>query len=123
MLAVLDWELSTLGHPLADFAYHCMTWRLPPGQFRGLDGLDLAALGIPTEAEYVAAYCRRTGRAPIEHWDFYLVFNMFRIAAILQGIMSVRDGTAEPQALDAGKRARPMAELGWKYALRAGARG
>jgi aminoglycoside phosphotransferase (APT) family kinase protein len=123
ILAVLDWELSTLGHPLADFSYHCMSWHIPPAQFRGIAGLDLARLGIPTEAEYIAAYARRTGRAPIEHWDFYLAYNMFRLAAILQGIMKrALDGTAASgAALDAGKRARPMAELGWKYAQRAGA--
>ena len=123
ILAILDWELSTLGHPLADFSYHCMSWHIPPAQFRGIAGLDLAGLGIPDEAEYIAAYCRRTGRAQIDHWDFYLAYNMFRLAAILQGIMKrALDGTAASrEALDAGKRARPMAELGWKYAQRAGA--
>jgi len=118
VLAVLDWELSTLGDPLADFAYHCMSWHIPPGQFRGIGGLDLAALGIPTEAEYVRMYCRRTGRAGIEasHWDFYMAYNLFRIAAILQGIAKrVVDGTAaSAHARDAGSRARPMAELGWQ---------
>ena len=64
ILAVLDWELSTLGHPLADFSYHCMSWHIPPGAFRGIGGLDLAALGIPAENDYVARYCERTGRAP-----------------------------------------------------------
>jgi aminoglycoside phosphotransferase (APT) family kinase protein len=123
ILAILDWELSTLGHPLADFSYHCMSWHIPPEQFRGIAGLDLAGLGIPGEAEYIAAYCRRTGRVRIGHWDFYLAYNMFRLAAILQGIMKrALDGTAASrEALDAGKRARPMAELGWKYAQRAGA--
>jgi aminoglycoside phosphotransferase (APT) family kinase protein len=118
ILAILDWELSTLGHPLADFSYHCMSWHIPPGQFRGIGGLDLKALGIPTEDEYVAAYCRRTGRERIDNWDFYLAYNMFRIAGILQGIMKrAVDGTAaSAHALDAGKRARPMAELGWKFA-------
>jgi len=123
ILAILDWELSTLGHPLADFSYHCMSWHIPPERFRGIAGLDHAHLGIPTEAEYIAAYCRRTGRERIDHWDFYLAYNMFRLAAILQGIMKrALDGTAaSPQALDAGQRARPMAELGLKYAQRAGA--
>ena len=123
ILAILDWELATLGHPLADFSYHCMSWHIPPEQFRGIAGLDLASLGIPAEAEYIAAYCRRTGRARIDHWDFYLAYNMFRLAAILQGIMKrALDGTAASrEAADAGKRARPMAELGWKYAQRAGA--
>ena len=118
ILAVLDWELSTLGDPLADFAYHCMSWHIPPGQFRGIGGLDLVALGIPTEAEYVRMYCKRTGRAGIDasHWDFYMAYNLFRIAAILQGIAKrVVDGTAaSAHARDAGSRARPMAELGWQ---------
>lgn len=116
IVAILDWELSTLGHPIADFSYHCMSWRIPPAQFRGLGGLDLAALGIPDESEYVSMYCRRTGRASIPHWDFYLAYNMFRLAAILQGIMKrALDGTAaSQQALDAGKRARPLAEMGWR---------
>jgi aminoglycoside phosphotransferase (APT) family kinase protein len=118
ILAVLDWELSTLGDPLADFAYHCMSWHIPPGQFRSIGGLDLAQLGIPSEAEYVRMYCQRTARAGIDptHWDFYLAYNLFRIAAILQGIMKrVVDGTAaSAHARDAGARAKPMAELGWK---------
>ena len=118
ILAVLDWELSTLGDPLADFAYHCMSWHIPPGQFRGIGGLDLAALGIPDEAEYIAMYRKRTGRAGIDpsHWDFYMAYNLFRIAAILQGIAKrVVDGTAaSDHARDAGARARPMAELGWR---------
>jgi aminoglycoside phosphotransferase (APT) family kinase protein len=117
ILAVLDWELSTLGDPLADFAYHCMSWHIPPGQFRGIAGLDLASLGIPAEEAYVARYCERTARKPIDpaHWDFYMAYNLFRIAAILQGIRKrVVDGTAaSAHALDAGSRARPMAELGW----------
>jgi aminoglycoside phosphotransferase (APT) family kinase protein len=118
VLAVLDWELSTLGDPLADFAYHCMSWHIPPGQFRGIAGLDLAQLGIPTEADYVRMYCDRTGRGAIDasHWDFYLAYNLFRIAAILQGIMKrVVDGTAaSDHARDAGARAKPMADLGWQ---------
>ena len=118
ILAVLDWELSTLGDPLADFAYHCMSWHIPPGQFRGIAGLDLKALGIPSEAEYVARYCERTGQKRIDpsHWDFYLAYNLFRIAAILQGILKrVVDGTAaSAHARDAGSRAKPMAELGWQ---------
>jgi aminoglycoside phosphotransferase (APT) family kinase protein len=125
ILAILDWELSTLGHPLADFSYHCMSWHIAPGNFRGIAGLDLASLGIPVEAEYVAAYCRRTGRERIDNWDFYLAYNMFRIAGILQGIMKrAVDGTAaSAHALEAGKRARPMAELGWKYAQKVMAAG
>ena len=118
ILAVLDWELSTIGHPLADFSYHCMSWHITPQQFRGIGGLDLASLGIPSEAEYIRTYCSRTGRGRIEHWDFYLAYNLFRMAAILQGIMGrAQDGTAaSPDALDIGRRARPLAELGWKMA-------
>ncbi|MEO7152531.1 MAG: phosphotransferase, partial [Burkholderiaceae bacterium] len=89
ILAVLDWELSTLGHPLVDFAYHCMTWRMAGAGSRGLGDVDLAALGIPSEAEYVQAYMTRTGRSAAvspADWDYYLVFNMFRLASILQGI-------------------------------------
>ncbi|MGH8779157.1 phosphotransferase [Paraburkholderia sp.] len=118
VLAVLDWELSTLGDPLADFSYHCMTWHVDPSQFRGIAGLDWAALGIPDEAHYLQRYCARTGFEIRGDWNFYLAYNMFRIAAILQGIMKrVVDGTAaSAQALDAGRRARPMAELAWQYA-------
>jgi aminoglycoside phosphotransferase (APT) family kinase protein len=120
ILAVLDWELSTLGDPLADFSYHCMTWRLSPGEFRGIAGVDLKALGIPAEEEYVEMYCRRTGRTRIEHWDFYMAYNMFRLAGILQGIMGrVVDGTAASQhAIESGRRARPMAEAGWRQVER-----
>jgi aminoglycoside phosphotransferase (APT) family kinase protein len=120
ILAILDWELSTIGHPLADFSYHLMSWHIPPDNFRGIGGLDLAALGIPTQEEYIDLYCKATGRASIADIDFYLAYNMFRIAGIVQGIMKrVVDGTAaSAQAVEAGKRARPMAELGWTYALR-----
>jgi len=118
VLAVLDWELSTLGDPLADFSYHCMAWHVEPGQFRGIGGLDWKALGIPDEQQYVERYCERTGLEIRGDWNFYLAYNMFRIAAILQGIMRrVVDGTAaSAQAADAGRRARPMAELAWQYA-------
>jgi aminoglycoside phosphotransferase (APT) family kinase protein len=122
ILAVLDWELSTLGHPAADFSYHCLSWHIPPGQFRGIAGLDLQALGIPSQDEYVAAYSRRTGRE-IRHEDFnfYLAYNLFRLAGIMQGIMKrYVDGTASSaQALENGKAARPMAEMAWQFAQRA----
>jgi len=122
MLAVLDWELSTLGHPLADFAYHCMSWRLSPGRFRVLVGCDLAALGIPSEAEYVAAYCKRTGRGPIppRDWEFYMAFNMFRLAGILQGIMAraLQGNASSADAIEAGSRARPLAEEAWRQVER-----
>jgi aminoglycoside phosphotransferase (APT) family kinase protein len=93
-----------------------MYWRLTAGEFRGIGGVDVAALGIPTEEEYVAMYCRRTGRGGIPHWDFYMAYNMFRLAGILQGIMGrVKDGTAaSDHAFEQGKRARPMAEAGWR---------
>jgi aminoglycoside phosphotransferase (APT) family kinase protein len=121
VLAVLDWELSTLGHPLADFSYHCMSWHIPPGEFRGIAGLDLDSLGIPRESQYIASYCARCGRDGIANWDFYLAYNLFRIAAILQGVTKrALEGTASSaQALDAGKRARPLADLGWTYAEKA----
>jgi aminoglycoside phosphotransferase (APT) family kinase protein len=123
ILAILDWELSTIGHPLADFTYHLMSWHITPTGFRGIGGLDLPALGIPSRDVYVAMYCRATGRDGIDGLDFYLAYNMFRIAGILQGIMKrVVDGTAaSAQAAAAGSRARTMAELGWSYARRAGA--
>jgi aminoglycoside phosphotransferase (APT) family kinase protein len=116
ILAILDWELSTLGHPVADFSYHCMAWHIPRSMFRGIAGLDFAALGIPGEAEYISAYCRRTGRVGIPHWDFYIAYNLFRIAAILQGIAKrALEGTASSAvAVEQGKAARPLAELGWR---------
>lgn len=119
ILAVLDWELSTLGHPLADFAYHCMTWYLPQGAGRGLGGIDLTGSGIPNVKDYMARYCERTGRAHgIPHFEFYMAYNMFRMAGILQGIMKrVVDGTAaSAQAQLMGKSARPIAEQGWVVA-------
>ena len=121
ILAVLDWELSTLGHPLADFAYHCMTWRMPEGAHaRGLAGADFAALGIPTEREYVAMYCRRTGRDRIDHFEYYLAYNMFRLAAILQGVMAraLQGNAASAEALEAGRRTRAIAEEGWRQVER-----
>lgn len=118
IIAVLDWELSTLGHPLADFSYHCMSWHIPPGGFRGIAGLDHAALGIPTEADYMARYCERTGRRSIEHWNFYLAYNLFRIAAILQGVYKrATEGIASSDnARQHGENARALAEIGWKMA-------
>jgi len=120
-IALLDWELSTLGDPIADFAYHCMAWRIPPDLFRGLAGEDLAALGIPSEQDYVAAYCRRTGRETIPDWEFFMVYGIFRIAAILQGIAKrALDGTAAASdATELGAKARPLAELAWEIARKA----
>jgi len=112
--AVLDWELSTLGHPLADLAYNCLPYRFTR-EWEGLADKNLRELGIPTEEEYVAAYCRRTGRAGIPDWNFCLAFAMFRLAAIAQGIMGrVIAGTAnDPNARERGARARPLAESAW----------
>ncbi|MCV2361122.1 phosphotransferase [Paucibacter sp. TC2R-5] len=125
VVAVLDWELSTLGHPLADFSYHCMTWHIHSSSAaRGLAGLDLAALGIPFEPDYLRRYCERCGRSDLEQlqrdWNFYLAYNLFRIAAILQGIAKrVSTGTASSaQAQAAGAGARPLADLAWTFAQR-----
>ncbi len=111
ILAILDWELSTLGHPLGDLGYLCTAFRMPAG-IDGFRGVDLAELGIPAEAEVVARYCRLTGRDGIPDWEFYVAFALFRLAAICQGIMGrVRDGTAsDPDARRRGQRARPLAE-------------
>ncbi|MEB5966840.1 phosphotransferase [Comamonas testosteroni] len=125
VIAVLDWELSTLGHPLADFSYHCMSWHIPAELGRGIAGLDIAGLGIPAEHDYMQRYCQRTGISDVEalqrDWNFYLAYNMFRIAAILQGIAKrVEAGTASSaQAKASGDTARPMAELAWSFAQRA----
>ena len=126
ILAVLDWELSTLGHPLVDFAYHCMTWHMHTGATgRGLAGLDLAPLGIPGEAAYLQRYLERTGRrqaVSAEDWRYYLVFNMFRLAGILQGITkrALQGNASNERALQAGRRARPLAEQAWALAQQAG---
>ena len=123
ILAVIDWELSTLGHPLADFAYHLMSWHMTPSPtMRGLQGLDFKALGIPAESAYIAAYERRIGHPVAGDWNFYLAYNLFRLAAILQGIAKrVQDGTtSSPQAAENGRLARPLAELGWKFAQQSG---
>jgi len=115
VVAVLDWELATLGHPLADLAYNCMPYRLPGPLFDGLAGEDLARLGIPEETEHIAAYCRRVGRATIPDWEFYLAFAMFRLTAIVQGIMGrVQAGTAAAaNAAERGAMARPLADAAW----------
>jgi aminoglycoside phosphotransferase (APT) family kinase protein len=118
ILAVIDWELSTIGHPLADFAYHLMSWHATPGMALGLSGLDLPALGIPLEADYIADYERRVGHPVLGDWNFYLAYNLFRIAAIVQGIAKrVEDGTASSaHAADHARQARPLAEMGWAVA-------
>jgi aminoglycoside phosphotransferase (APT) family kinase protein len=117
VMAVLDWELSTLGDPRADFAYTMMIWRLTPEEYRlGIGGLDRKEIGIPTEAEYLEAYCRRTGRSGIDNWDFFIVFNLFRLASILQGIMvrAIKGNASNALASEYGGRARAIAEIGWR---------
>ncbi|KQW56379.1 phosphotransferase [Variovorax sp. Root411] len=123
VLAVLDWELSTLGHPLADFSYHCVGWHIANGTGPGIDAVDIAALGIPSEREYVRRYCERTRRdnvdAVIADWNFYLAYNLFRIAAIVQGITKRSlDGTAASAhaAQASGPGASRIAALGWQFA-------
>jgi aminoglycoside phosphotransferase (APT) family kinase protein len=114
VVAVLDWELSTLGHPLADLAYQVMAWMLPRDSgIKGLQGVDRAALGIPTDEEYIARYCERTGRSGIDNWNFYIVFCLFRLAAILQGIVKRAEiGTASSSEADVrGDMVEPLVEL------------
>lgn len=118
VVAVLDWELSTLGHPMADFAYHAMAWVMPAGEMRGLVGLDLDTLGIPNASAYMASYCERTGAVPptaIE-WEFYLAYNLFRGAAISQGILkrALQGSAASAYALNAGRKARAVADTAWQ---------
>jgi len=133
VIGVLDWELSTLGHPLADFAYHCMSWHIPAKLWRGIADVDYSALGIPQENEYVSLYL--TSRASVigrpkggnavasdarDHWNFYLAFNFFRIASILHGIaVRAQSGTASAaDAHEQGAKAEPLAEIGWQIAVR-----
>ncbi len=120
ILAVLDWELSTLGDPLVDLAYHCLTWRMP-ASLRGLAGVDIAALGIPGEASYLARHLARTGRSaavPARDWNYYMVFSMFRLVGILQGIArrAQLGNASNASAVETGRRARPLAEQAWALA-------
>jgi len=118
VIALLDWELSTLGDPVADFAYHAMVWRVGADLFRGFADLDRAALGIPEEADYVRLYCERTGRTGLPDWNFYLAFSLFRVAAILQGVWRrAQDGNASSDdAVEVGLKAAPLAAIGWDIA-------
>jgi aminoglycoside phosphotransferase (APT) family kinase protein len=119
--AVLDWELSTLGDPTADFVYHLMMYRMPAGIFTGLKGLDLAELGIPREEDYVATYCARTGRDDLADKDYLMVFVMFRLAAILHGIKGrvARGNASSAHAVQMIGQLEPLAELAWAEAVRA----
>ena len=120
VVALLDWELSTLGDPLADFSYHMLTWHLRADEFRGMAGADLAGLGIPAADAYLARYVERSGRPapPPEVWEVYLIYNLFRLAAILQGIAKrAEEGTAaHVTARETGAKARPIGELAWRRA-------
>ncbi|MGJ8669859.1 MAG: phosphotransferase [Oceanococcus sp.] len=128
VLAVLDWELSTLGHPLADFAYHCMAWRMPSvGAMRGLAGKDLEELNIPSELDYMQMYAKLSefGIPSPDEWDFYMAYNFFRLAGILHGILGrVKDGTASSKQAEAmGMMAIPCANLAWQTVEKIIARG
>jgi len=118
ILAVIDWELSTLGHPLADFAYHCLSWYRSPDTNQGLHGLDLEALGVPAVRGYLAAYCARLGREVLapDHWEYYIVFNMFRLVGILQGVAAraIQGNASSAEAAALGSGARPLAEEAWR---------
>ena len=118
IIGVLDWELSTLGNPLADFAYQCMGWRIPPILWRGIQGLDLLTLGIPSESQYIAMYEKQVGRSISEHWPFLMAYNLFRISAILHGITKrAMDGNANANdAIENGAKAGALADLGWACA-------
>ena len=118
VIALLDWELSTLGHPLADLANQCMAWMLPrDGEgILGLGGVDREALGIPSDEQYIASYCQRTGRDGIDNWNFYTTFSLFRLAAILQGIVKrAQIGTASSAEADSrGEMVIPLATMALK---------
>lgn len=118
IIGVLDWELSTLGHPLADLSYQVMAWQLPDTEgIRGLAGVDRAAVGLPSDDAYIRTYCERTGRAGIDNWNFYLAFCFFRLAAILQGVKKrAMIGTASSAEAEArGAMVEPLAEFGLQY--------
>ncbi len=118
VIAVLDWELSTLGHPLSDLAYNCLPYHWPQESFGDMRGLDPSTPGIPTEADYVARYCERTGRGKIENWTFYLVLSLFRLAAIIQGVYyrGLQGNAASPEALQRGDLPRQLARNAWELA-------
>lgn len=118
--ALIDWELSTLGDALVDFAYHTLTWILRSDEFRGMANADLPALGIPSADSYLALYAKRDGMGAIDPalWSYHLVFGLFCLAAILQGIAKRAEGgnASSADALETGAKARPIAELAWRKA-------
>ncbi len=122
IVAVVDWELSTLGHPLGDLAYNCLTYHLPAEALGRTETVDQDRAGMPDEASYVATYLRHTSRSELPHWNFYLAFSMFRLASILQGVYArgLQGNAASPDALQRGAAARLIAEKGWEIAQRAG---
>jgi aminoglycoside phosphotransferase (APT) family kinase protein len=115
IIAVLDWELCTLGHPFSDVGYNCLAWHVPEAP-HGIGHLDLKALGIPSERDYIAAYCRRTGRKEIKDWNFYVAFSLWRLGAIAQGVYKrgLDGNAASPDALKRGNAARLYSEIGWE---------
>lgn len=123
VLAVLDWELSTLGHPGADFAYHAMMYRMPPHIVAGLGGANITAMGIPEETAYLAAYCERTGRDSMPGYDYYIAFNFFRLAAIFHGIKGrmIRGAASNAQTQERVRVLPELIQLAWQQAMRAGA--
>ncbi|WP_166268819.1 phosphotransferase [Marinobacter caseinilyticus] len=122
VVAILDWELSTLGHPIADLAYFCLPYHLPSDLvgMRGVVGEDLIELGIPDEQAAIERYCRQSGRAGIEDWHVFLAFSLFRLAAILQGVYAraLQGNASNADALDVGRRAHILADAGWRIAQR-----
>lgn len=122
-LAVLDWELSTLGHPLADFTYFLMVWHFPPTIRGGLAGLDLKALGVPMLEEAIARYCEKIGRRTLADFDFCLAYNMFRLASIAQGVYAraLQGNASSPEGVRMGESVAPLAAMAWTYAIKAGA--
>jgi aminoglycoside phosphotransferase (APT) family kinase protein len=116
VLAILDWELATLGDPLSDLAYNALPYHLSGESMEGFQGGEMRSLGIPTEQEYLDAYCRRTGRKGIEQWDFYVAFSLFRLAAIAQGVYKrhLVGTAASPDAVKSRDAARERAELAWR---------
>jgi aminoglycoside phosphotransferase (APT) family kinase protein len=121
IVAIVDWELSTLGHPLADLAYNCLTYYLPAEALGRAEAVDSDRSGMPDEASYVAAYCRRTGRDGVPNWNFYLAFSMFRLASILQGVYArgLQGNAASTYALQRGAAAKLIADIAWAIAQRA----